>query len=339
MQGNNFWNGKKVLITGINGFIGSWTAIRMLEMGACVIGIAKNKSKEESNFYVCHIEKKIALERGDIRDRAFLQEVCKKHQPEIIIHLAGQPIISIAALKPEETNEVNILGTLNILECIRECQSIKACLFVTSSRCYENKGWIEPYSKSVGCASMLIDIYQNNIFSQWGKKDCTPAIIRFVLDNVIGGGDWGESRLIPDCIKAIKENKSIFLKTPNALIHWNSIFDVVEGIMLCIEKSFQQPKEFSKTFGLPRKIEYYKTVYDIASSVVSYYGEGTIECGEKILQESLQKLESPDIGGVCAVRPECERTIEDTLKMTVEWYQNYQSAEMYEFCKNQINVE
>lgn len=307
MDNNNFWNGKTVLLTGVSGFIGSWMAVWILEHGGKIIGISRRESSPFSNYALCRLEEKVTLEKGDIKDREFLQNACKKHQPEIVLHLAGQAIVGCSE---EDTLSTNILGTLNVLECVKESESIKVCLFVTSSKCYgENNCWDTSYSKSKGCADLLIDVYRNTFFAKENYKMHGTAIVNFMLDNVVGGGDWGKNRLVPDCIRAIEDNKAISLRTPNAVTYWSSIFDVVQGISNCVENAFQVYNETEKICKLERKQENYKTAGELAELVAGYY--------KKELTEYKDSLEH-------------------TLRLAVGWYKNYRTENIYELCRKQL---
>lgn len=307
MDNNNFWNGKRVLITGVSGFIGSWMTVRILEQGGNVVGISRGESSAFSNYTLCRLAEKMLLEKGDIKNREFLQQVCKKHQPEIILHLAGQAIVGESE---EDTLSTNVLGTLNVLESVKESDSVKVCLFVTSSKCYGNNGcWDTPYSKSKGCADLLIDIYRNTFFSTENHAVHGKTIINFMLDNVVGGGDWGKNRLVPDCIRAIEKNTPILLRTPDAVTYWSSIFDVIAELEKSVESGFNNPDGTSELYRQERKEGNYITAGKLAELVTGYYKES---------------------------KSEYSNSLEQTLKLAAEWYRGYRSENIYELCRKQL---
>lgn len=319
---NLFWKNKKILITGITGFIGSWSAIAALENGAKVIGVSRTIGRENSNFSVCKLSEKIHMELGDITEDDFLVKVCRKYEPDIILHLAGQAIDSDII---DTTYETNILGTLCVLECIKKIHSIKACVFLTTSKCYLNEKWDTAYSKSKGCADILIEAYQKKYLK---KKNEKCKIINFILCNTIGGGDWGENRLIPECIQAVLEGKAVEIKTPQAQIYMNSIFEVVEGIYISLEKIMENGEETTIFYELKKKnLTTVKELVDLVKKLcflsVPSEGKNYIEEETSIIYYS-EKIE---FKGTYA--------LEDIIKTSIEWYKKYTTNNMYDICVRQ----
>lgn len=211
-----FFKNKKVLISGHTGFKGSWLVLWLTEMGANVIGYSLPPPTEPSIFQALNLENRITHVIGDIRDEEKVKKTFKKHNPEIVFHLAAQPLVRYSYLAPKYTYEVNVLGTVNLLEAARETESVKAVVIVTSDKCYENRGWIygyrendpvggfDPYSSSKGCVELIVSAYRRSFFKNLGI-----GLSSVRAGNVIGGGDWREDRLIPDCIRALSRGETI----------------------------------------------------------------------------------------------------------------------------------
>lgn len=208
------YKNKKVLITGHTGFKGSWLAIWLAKLGADVIGYSLDPISDKCLFELAELSNKMKDIRGDIRDAVKLQAVFEQYQPEIVFHLAAQPLVKQSYRDPVYTYEVNVMGTMNVLEAIRKTPSVKAGIMVTSDKCYENKEWVwgyretdpmggyDPYSSSKGCCELLISSYQHSFFpiDSYNKHGKLIASVR--AGNVIGGGDWSENRIIPDCVRS-----------------------------------------------------------------------------------------------------------------------------------------
>lgn len=216
---DGFYKGKKVLVTGHTGFKGSWLSIWLEAMGAEVIGFSLDPYSERDNFVLSEISSKIIDIRGDIRDKNTLTEVFSKYRPEIVFHLAAQPLVRLSYDIPLETYEVNVMGTINVLEAIRVTDSVKVGVMITTDKCYENKeqiwgyrenepmGGYDPYSSSKGAAEIAISSWRNSFFNPRNYNVHGKSIASARAGNVIGGGDWALDRIIPDCIRAIEAQK------------------------------------------------------------------------------------------------------------------------------------
>ena len=221
-----FWQGKRILITGHTGFKGSWLSLWLQSMGAHVIGYALAPATNPSLFEVANVEQGMTSIIGDIRDLANLKTVFIEHQPEIVIHMAAQPLVRYSYLEPVETYSTNVMGTVNLLEAVRGTKSVKAVVNVTSDKCYENREWIwgyreneamggyDPYSNSKGCAELVTAAYRNSYFHPGKYAEHGVAIGSGRAGNVIGGGDWAEDRLIPDMMRAIINSEPVKSRNP-----------------------------------------------------------------------------------------------------------------------------
>lgn len=231
--------GKTVLVTGHTGFKGAWLTIWLNEIGARVIGYSLDPAGENNLFLLANLQDKIIDIRGDIRDLKKLRSIFDQYQPEVVFHLAAQPLVKLSYEQPVYTYEVNVLGTLNVLEAIRHCDSTKVGLMITSDKCYENKEWVwgyretdsigghDPYSSSKGCCEVLVSSYQNSYFPMERFSEHGKVIASVRAGNVIGGGDWSLDRIIPDCVRALEANQNIVIRAPKSIRPWQDRKSVV----------------------------------------------------------------------------------------------------------------
>jgi len=346
----DFWKKKRVLVTGHTGFKGSWLSIWLLELGAQVIGYALPPYTSKDNFVVSNLSSKVTDIRGDIRDYIKLKAVFDEYNPEIVFHLAAQPLVRESYKNPLETYQINVMGTVNILECIRTSESTKIGVMITSDKCYENKeqvwgyrendelGGYDPYSSSKGCSEVVIKSWRNSFMNPLNYAAQGKSIASVRAGNVIGGGDWSKDRIVPDCIRAIEENQDIKLRNPKAIRPWQHVLDPLGGYLLLAEKLESYPTEFCEAWNFGPTFDSIITVKELAEKIVRTYGQGTVvsEPNRNTFHES--KLLTLDISK--ATRrlgwyPKLD--IEKTTKLTVDWYKNYKKVNVYDLCKNQIN--
>ena len=209
---SNFWQGKTVLVTGHTGFKGSWLSLWLQELGCEVIGLALDPPTNPSLFEQANVAKKMTSLHADIRDLEKVKGIFKEHKPEIVFHLAAQPLVRFSYQEPVETYQTNVMGTLNIIEAIRNINSVRSVVMITTDKCYENKEWVwgyredepmgghDPYSSSKGCAELLIASFRASFFPNEKFNEHKTGIATARAGNVIGGGDWADDRLIPDFI-------------------------------------------------------------------------------------------------------------------------------------------
>jgi CDP-glucose 4,6-dehydratase len=241
---HNFYQGRKVLVTGHTGFKGSWLSLWLHELGAQVIGYALDPPTEPSLFHICGLERKVHSLKGDIRNLPELRDVCDQFQPEIVFHMAAQSLVRLSYEEPVATYETNVIGTVNILEACRHTPSVRAIIIVTSDKCYENREWVwgyrendpmgghDPYSSSKGCAELVTDAYRQSFFNPEKQKGFCPSVASVRAGNVIGGGDWAKDRLIPDCIKALLAKRPIVVRNPQAIRPWQFVLEPLYGYLL-----------------------------------------------------------------------------------------------------------
>lgn len=345
----NFYNGKKVLITGHTGFKGSWLSIWLHELGAQVVGIAKNPNTSKDNFVLSNISEKITSLIGDIQDIEYIKQVFAKFQPEIVFHLAAQPLVRLSYEFPVETYNTNVMGTINILEAIRATKSVKVGIMITTDKCYENKeqiwgyrenesmGGHDPYSSSKGAAEIAIASWRMSFFNPEEYKKHGKSIASVRAGNVIGGGDWAKDRIIPDCIRSLEERKPIEIRFPNAVRPWQHVLEPLSGYLLLASKIWNEPTKYCEGWNFGPKIESIVTVWEMASKVIKEYGEGQLLdfSDSSALHES--KLLMLDISKAkFKINWEPKMNIDQTISLTIDWYKKYKMGNVYNLCIENI---
>ena len=323
----NFYKNKKVLVTGATGFKGAWLCYWLTMLGAKVYGTGHNPNKNKNLFYSLRLDNKIKLKLFDIRDKQKLKFFIKYSKPQIIFHLAAQPLILESYRKPFLTYTVNSIGTLNILETVRETNSVKSLICITSDKCYENnystKGFKEndklggedPYSGSKASAEIMIRSYQESFFK---KKKCGIASAR--AGNVIGGGDWSENRLIPDAINSIMKNKTIFIRNPNFNRPWQHVLEPLYGYLMLGEKVYKQPKKYSGPWNFGTTKNTVTNVLTIVKEIVKLWGIGKIKfkTKQKYYEQTNLQLDISKSRKILKWKP--KYSIVKSVQVTVDWY-------------------
>lgn len=348
---NNFYRGKRVLVTGHTGFKGSWLSIWLYELGAKVIGVAQDPFSERDNYVLSGIGNKIDADiRADIRNGKHIKEIFQQFQPEIVFHLAAQPLVRLSYDIPVETYETNVMGTINIMEAMRVTDSVKVGIMITTDKCYENKeqiwgyredesmGGYDPYSSSKGAAEIAIASWRRSFFNpaDYGTKHhISLASVR--AGNVIGGGDWALDRIIPDCIKALETNKVINIRNPKAIRPWQHVLEPLGGYMLLAQMMWNYPTEYCEGWNFGPRTESIIPVWDVASKLINSYGKGTLndisnpnalhEANLLILDISKAKFK---LGW------EPRMNIDQCIELVADWYKKYRSEDVYNLCINEI---
>ncbi len=231
-----YWLGRRVLVVGNTGFKGSWLSLRLHRMGAKVFGLSLPPPTEPSLFALARLDRLIATTFGDIRDLAIVKATLSDIQPEVVFHLAAQPLVRLSYSQPVETFATNVMGTVHVLEAARSVASVRSVVVVTSDKCYENREWPwpyreteamgghDPYSSSKGCAELVTAAYRRSFFAH-GHGHRSVGIATARAGNVIGGGDWAADRLLPDCMRALAEGRTIEVRNPHAIRPWQHVLD------------------------------------------------------------------------------------------------------------------
>ena len=350
---NNFYKGKRVLVTGHTGFKGSWLSIWLHELGAEVIGVAKDPFSERDNYVLSGIGSKLKADiRADIRDGEKMKQIFAKYQPEIVFHLAAQPLVRLSYDIPVETYETNVIGTINIMEAIRATDSVKVGVMITTDKCYENKeqiwgyrenepmGGYDPYSSSKGCCEIAISSWRRSFFNpiDYGKKHHV-ALASVRAGNVIGGGDWALDRIIPDCIKALEVGKPIDIRSPRSIRPWQHVLEPLSGYMLLASKMWKEPTKYCEGWNFGPRMESVTPVWDVASMLIKNYGRGELRdlSDSNALHEA--KLLMLDITKAqVKLGWEPRMNISQCIELVVDWYKKYKTNDnVYALCVDEIN--
>lgn len=345
----NKYKGKKVLITGHTGFKGSWLSIWLEMFGADVIGVSLDPKTEKDNFVVSGIGSKIVDIRSDVRDFKRLLDIFEKEKPEIVFHLAAQPLVLESYINPLETFEIITLGSTNVLEAIRQTDSVKVGIMITTDKVYENMEWIwpyrederlggfDPYSASKSAAELMISSYRNSFFSTKNYSEHGKSIASVRAGNVIGGGDWSENRIIPDCIKAIEKNMPIEIRNPYSIRPWQHVLEPLGGYLILGAKMIDKPTEFSEAWNFGPEERNIINVRNLVKLLIKYYGKGDWkDLSNKNLKHEA-KLLSLDINKAkTRLHWKPVLDVEETIEFTANWYNKYTSKNVLEVCQDQI---
>ena len=339
----NFWRGKKVFITGHTGFKGSWLTQILKNSGADITGYSTKPITTPALFDVLNIKEDIHSIIADIRDRDCLAKSIRDVSPQIILHLAAQPLVRYSYENPVETYDVNFTGTLNLLEAIKKTSSVSSVLIVTTDKCYENDardmaymehdrlGGYDPYSNSKACVEMITHTYRKSFFNDLGMASARAG-------NVIGGGDWSDDRLLPDIVRAFVADESVEIRMPGSVRPWQHVLDVLYGYLRLVENLEQEPKEYSGAWNFGPADTDTKTVEWIVQEAVNCWGETA--------SWTLSKDQHPHEAGYLSLNSDKARQrlswktyleLKQALRWTISWYKQYYSSnDMLEYTNNQL---
>ncbi len=349
----NVYKGKKILITGHTGFKGSWLSTWLIELGADVIGYSLEPPTQPNLFDSLSLDRKLIHIIGDVRDEEHIFSVFKKYQPEFVFHLAAQPLVRFSYEEPKLTYETNVMGTVNILEAVRKTKSVRVCIIVSTDKCYENKEWVygyreidpvggyDPYSSSKGCAELVTAAYRNSFFNpnDYGKRhDIALSTVR--AGNVIGGGDWGKDRLIPDCVRMLSQNKTIIIRNPKAIRPWQYVLEPLSGYLLLGSLMYKNGEKYSSAWNFGPNDNDFITVEEIVKSVAQNWGNGDykVDTSSQPHEADLLKLDTSKIRTFLGWKP--VYNIYDTIRRTINWYKYFyngvEKEKLYKITVNEI---
>lgn len=348
---DNFYCGKRVLVTGHTGFKGSWLSIWLHELGAEVVGVSQEPFTNRDNFVLSGIGNKMMADlRSDICDGQKMKEIFQKYQPEIVFHLAAQPLVRYSYEQPVETYEANVMGTIHVMEAIRATSSVKVGVMITTDKCYDNKeqmrgykegdpfGGYDPYSSSKGACEIAIQSWRRSFFNpeDYGKKHhVSLASVR--AGNVIGGGDWALDRIIPDCIKALEQDKVIDIRSPKAIRPWEHVLEPLSGYMLLAKKQWEQPTVFCEGWNFGPESESVSTVWEVATEMIKNYGKGELKDSSDPYAMHEAKLLMLDITKAktkLGWKP--RMNMQQCMQLVADWYKRYQTEDVYQLCVEEI---
>lgn len=278
-----FWKNKKVFMTGHTGFKGSWLTIWLHEMGAEITGYSVDIPTNPSLFEEAGLKDKAHHIQGDVRDYERLLSSIKKADPDLLIHMAAQPLVRLSYENPRETYEINVMGTVNVLEAIRQVSSIKSTVIITTDKCYENREWEygyreidpmgghDPYSNSKGAAELTVSAYNNSFFKGTDQMVCSAR-----AGNVIGGGDWAKDRLVPDVIQSINDGEKVKIRNPKAIRPWQHVLEPLSGYLLLAEKAYKSEEDVRGGWNFGPSDEDAQNVQWVTEKIGEAWGETNV---------------------------------------------------------------
>ncbi|MBI5429520.1 MAG: CDP-glucose 4,6-dehydratase [Nitrosomonadales bacterium] len=329
----SFWNGKVVLLTGHTGFKGSWISLWLQSMGAKVVGYALAPPTDPSLFVAADVARGMTGITGDIRDLGHLRAVFAEHRPEIVIHMAAQPLVRYSYANPVETYSTNVMGTVHVLEAARLSGSVRAIVNVTSDKCYENREWVwgyrenepmggyDPYSNSKGCAELVASAYRSSYFNPDCFADHDIALASARAGNVIGGGDWAEDRLIPDIMRAIVQGRPVHIRNPHAIRPWQHVLEPLSGYLILAQKLFAEGAAYGEAWNFGPSDEDARPVQWIVENLTRQWGEGAswvLDGGDHPHEAHYLKLDCSKAKARLDWHPRWH--LEDTLGAIVAWH-------------------
>ena len=349
----SFWANKRVFLTGHTGFKGSWLSLWLQSLGAEVTGYALKPATQPNLFEVASVIKVMRSIIGDIRDLDNIKKAMKEANPDILIHMAAQPLVRYSYANPVETYMTNVMGTVHVLEAARENKNIKAILNVTSDKCYDNKeidrgyredepmGGFDPYSNSKGCAELVSSAYRNSFFNVDKYKEHGVALATARAGNVIGGGDWSEDRLIPDFMRAIEKKQNVVIRNPEAIRPWQYVLEPLQGYLILCQKLYEQGFEFAESFNFGPNENEAKSVEWVAKEITKTWTDTElsyeIEDAKNIVHEAqFLKLNSTKANE--KLNWFSKLHTEEAIKKITDWHKSHlDKKDMRTFSLSQIN--
>jgi CDP-glucose 4,6-dehydratase len=343
----DFWRGRSVFLTGHTGFVGGWLAFWLSRMGAHTVGYSLPPPTEPSFFDSAGVNDLVRWTQADIRDREQVERAIALARPQILLHLAAQPLVGVAFHDAYATFTTNVLGTLNVLEAARTVDSLKAIVVFTTDKVYADSGHRrrfqeadalggrEPYALSKASAEFAVDAYRH---SQFMRERPDLALMTVRAGNIIGGGDWAPDRLVPDAIRAFRAERPLLLRMPRAVRPWQFVLDAVGGLLLLAEAGCREPRKFAGAWNFGPTERATATAADVADALVRHWGRGARwqSAGEPGIPETaLLEIDSAKAVAELGWRPRC--SIETAIAAAVEWYRAFhEKRDMREATARQI---
>jgi CDP-glucose 4,6-dehydratase len=349
---NDFWKKKSVLITGHTGFKGSWLSIWLSSLGAKVSGYSLPPNTNPNLFNIFKLDEILSNNYiADIRKIESLKKAILDSQPEIIIHMAAQPLVRYSYLNPVDTYSTNIMGIVNLLECVRSVESVRALVVVTSDKCYENKDWLwgyrendslgghDPYSNSKACAELVTSAYRDSFFPFDKYCDHKVAIASARSGNVIGGGDWSDDRLIPDAIKAFSIGKKLHIRNPLAIRPWQHVLESLSGYLLLAQSLYLYGPKFNGSWNFGPNNSDVMSVNEVVNLLISKWGDSvgwTQDVSENSYESHSLKLDISKSLNELNWSPKWD--INTAISKIIEWNEAFLNKEnMHNFSLKQID--
>lgn len=328
----DFWRGKRVFVTGHTGFKGSWLSLWLQQMGADVVGYALAPPTKPSLFEVARVGEGMHSIIADIRDLPTLTTAIAEHRPEIVFHLAAQPLVRLSYEQPVETYATNVMGTVHVLEAVRQTGGVRAVVNITTDKCYENREWVwgyrenepmggyDPYSNSKGCAELVTAAYRTSFFNSANHVKHGVALASARAGNVIGGGDWAKDRLIPDIMAAFFEQRPVVIRNPQAIRPWQHVLEPLSGYLMLAERLWAEGPAFAEGWNFGPNEEDTRPVEWIVKHLAGTWGKGatwSIDGGNHPHEASYLKLDISKARSRLDWHPRWD--LEISLRHIVDW--------------------
>lgn len=335
----NCWRGRRVLVTGHTGFKGSWLSLWLHALGAEVTGFALPPPTNPSLFEAARANELIRHIEGDVRDLAAVHAAMAETRPEVVFHLAAQPLVRLSYEQPVETYATNVMGTVHVLEAARQTGGVTAFVCVTSDKCYENREWVwpyresdpmgghDPYSNSKGCAELVISAYRNSFFPSAAIAKGGLALASVRAGNVIGGGDWATDRLVPDLVRAFERGEAPVIRSPGAVRPWQHVLEALGGYLLIAERLLAGETEFADAWNFGPADDDARPVSWIVEKMQATWGgapEAIPFAGDRPHEAGLLKLDCAKARAALGWRPAL--TLETALDWIVDWHKQAASG-------------
>lgn len=343
----DFYRGKRVVITGHTGLKGSWLGLWLADMGADVLGIALPPNSELSAYSSCNLGGLLRSEFLDIRDRDGTMKLLRAFAPDVVLHLAAQAIVGQSYADPVNTFSTNVLGSINVLDCVRSLPTVKSAVMITSDKCYENVeqiwgyretdrlGGSDPYSASKACAELAIRSFIDSYFSKAGTANVATAR----AGNVIGGGDWSQYRLVPDCIRSLRANQPISIRNPMATRPWQFVMDPLAGYLMLAQRLATPGKDFSGAWNFGPPVDNNNNVERGANELTAAWGGGSLEIVPNPLFHESRFLQLDCTKSRVALGWQPAVDFSQTMNLTAQWYRKQfdtKDGSMIDFTLSQI---
>lgn len=348
-----FWKDKKVLLTGHTGFKGTWLTMWLVSMGAKVWGYSLQPMTNPNLYGLLNIKDVINGEWiNDIRDFEKVASAVNDVKPDIVFHLAAQPLVRESYKNPIETYSVNVMGTVNLLEAVKSCNSIKAVINVTTDKCYDNKEWVwgyredeplggyDPYSSSKACSELVTSAYRNSFFNPNNYAQHGVAVASARAGNVIGGGDWAPDRLIPDSMRALINNEPVIIRNPNSIRPWQHVLEPLGGYLLLAEKLVEDGPKYAEAWNFGPSDNDAKPVKWIVESLCSMWGRNSSyivqDDGQNLHEATYLKLDCSKASNILGWNPKW--SLDKTLGKIIDWNKVHMKddKELFQFTLQQI---
>jgi CDP-glucose 4,6-dehydratase len=335
-----FWHGKRVLLTGHTGFKGSWLSLWLQSIGVELLGYALQPPTNPSLFEVARVAEGMKSVIGDVCDREHLQKVIADFKPEIVIHMAAQSVVRSSYIDPVSNYSTNVMGTVNLLEAIRQVGGVRVVVNVTTDKCYENREWVwgyrendplggyDPYSSSKACSELVTASYRNSFFHPSEYADHGVAIATARAGNVIGGGDWTPDGLVADITKSILNKQPVLIRNPYATRPWQHVLDALNGYLTLAERLYENGSAFADAWNFGPYESSIKPVGWLVEQLISLWGEDASWEQDKAHQPHEANSLSLDCSKArLKLGWEPSLSLEDALKQIILWNKSYQAGE------------